>query len=102
VSIEALLRAKRADGVDVQILAPELFGGLLPHGKLIIVDGNVAAFGSMALSTLSLDFRREVAVTVEDAACVRKLKDFFRSLARGKQLLEPGKAEQFMRKEGDD
>jgi phosphatidylserine/phosphatidylglycerophosphate/cardiolipin synthase-like enzyme len=102
VAIESLLRSKKADGVDVQILPPALFGGLLPHGKLILVDGKIAAFGSMSLSPLSLDFRREVAVTVDDAACVRKLGNFFRSLARGKRLLEPGKAEQFVRKEGED
>ena len=102
VAIESLLGSKKADGVDVQILPPALFGGLLPHGKLILVDGKIAAFGSMSLSPLSLDFRREVAVTVDDAACVRKLGNFFRSLARGKRLLEPGKAEQFVRKEGED
>src|ERR1051326_6612866 len=61
-SIEALLKSKEAAGVNVQILETGQFGGLLPHGKLILVDGKVAAFGSMSLSPLSLDFRREVSV----------------------------------------
>jgi phosphatidylserine/phosphatidylglycerophosphate/cardiolipin synthase-like enzyme len=55
--------------------------GLLPHGKLIVIDGKVAVFGGMALSALSLDFRREVSVVVEDEKCLRKLKDFFRAAA---------------------
>ena len=101
-SIEELLKSKQAAGVNVQILGPVEFGGLLPHGKLIIVDGKIAAFGSMALSPLSLDFRREVAVVVEDAKCVRKLKDFYRLLASGGQVLPTGVAEQFLRKEEDD
>ena len=95
----ALLKAKKAAGVDVQILGADRLGGLLPHGKLLIVDGKTAAFGSMALSALSLDFRREVAVVVEDARCVRKLKDFFRVLSSGGQMIDPSYAAQFVRKE---
>src|SRR5262245_42380411 len=102
VAIESLLRTKKADGVDVQVLGPEQFGGLLPHGKLILVDGKIAAFGSMALSPLSLDFRREIAVVVDDPKCVRQLQTFFRNLAGGKQFLEPGKADQFLRKDNED
>jgi phosphatidylserine/phosphatidylglycerophosphate/cardiolipin synthase-like enzyme len=80
-SIESLLKAKKAQGVDVKVLGEESLGGLLAHGKLMIVDGKIAVIGSMAQTALSLDFRREIAVTVEDARCVRKLKDFYRSLA---------------------
>jgi len=101
-AIGSLLKSKEAAGVKVSILEPAQFGGLLPHGKLILVDGKIAAFGSMSLAPLSLDFRREVAVIVEDPKCVRKLKDFYRHLATGGQLLEPGKAEQFVRKEDEE
>ncbi len=83
-AIKALLRSKKAQGVDVQVLGAGQLGGLLPHGKLIIVDGRIAAFGSMALTALSLDFRREVAVLVEDPQCVRRLKDFYRLAASGR------------------
>jgi phosphatidylserine/phosphatidylglycerophosphate/cardiolipin synthase-like enzyme len=57
------------------------------HGKLTIVDGRIAALGSMAQTALSLDFRREIAVTVEEPKCVRKLKNFYRLLASGRELM---------------
>ena len=83
-AIQALLKSKKAQGVDVRTLGAGQLGDLLAHGKLIIVDGRIAAFGSMALTALSMDFRREVAVTVEDPRCVRKLKEFYRRLASGR------------------
>jgi phosphatidylserine/phosphatidylglycerophosphate/cardiolipin synthase-like enzyme len=96
-ALGALLKARKAAGVDVQVLGAGQLGGLLPHGKLILVDGRTAAFGSMALSALSLDFRREVAVIVEDARCVRKLKDFYRFVAKGGELMDPAQAATFVR-----
>jgi phosphatidylserine/phosphatidylglycerophosphate/cardiolipin synthase-like enzyme len=97
--IDQLLKQKKSAGVEVEILKPEYFGGLLPHGKLIIVDGKIAVFGSMALAALSMDFRREVAIAVDHPKCIRKLKDFYRFLANGGQVLPPGFADQFLRKE---
>ncbi|PWU12044.1 MAG: hypothetical protein C5B51_01490 [Terriglobia bacterium] len=87
-AIGALLKAKKAEGVKVEVLGAGQLGGLLPHGKLILIDGHTASFGSMALDALSLDFRREVAVIVKDPRCVRKLKDFHRFLASGGQVLD--------------
>jgi len=63
----------------------------------MIVDGRIAALGSMAQTALSLDFRREIAVTVEDPKCVRKLKTFFRLLASGRRIDGPAKAAAFVR-----
>jgi phosphatidylserine/phosphatidylglycerophosphate/cardiolipin synthase-like enzyme len=101
--IKGLLESKKAKGVDVQVLRSGQLGGLLSHGKLIIVDGRIAAFGSMALAALSIDFRREVAVIVEDAKCVRKLKDFFRLLTSGREVMDPEIAAAFVsEKETDD
>jgi phosphatidylserine/phosphatidylglycerophosphate/cardiolipin synthase-like enzyme len=88
--IKALLESRKAAGVHVRVLGDGQLGGLLPHGKLIIVDGRVAAFGSMALSALSVDFRREVSVIVDDAKCVRKLRDFYRGLTSGREAREAG------------
>jgi phosphatidylserine/phosphatidylglycerophosphate/cardiolipin synthase-like enzyme len=88
----SLLKAKKAKGVEVEVLGSGQLGGLLSHGKLILVDGHTAAFGSMSLSALSLDFRREVSVVVEDVRCVRKLKDFYRlvsSQADAKPRVQP-------------
>jgi phosphatidylserine/phosphatidylglycerophosphate/cardiolipin synthase-like enzyme len=98
-SILGLLDQKRAAGIRVEMLDSGRLGGLLPHGKLMIVDGRVAALGSMALSALSLDFRREVAVVVDDPRSVRKLKDFYRLLASGAQVIDPEYAERFRRVE---
>jgi phosphatidylserine/phosphatidylglycerophosphate/cardiolipin synthase-like enzyme len=89
--------AKKAQGVDVQVLGHGRLGGLLAHGKLTIVDGRIAAIGSVAQTAMSLDFRREIAVTVEEPKCVRKLKDFYRLLASGRELMDPAKAAGFVR-----
>jgi phosphatidylserine/phosphatidylglycerophosphate/cardiolipin synthase-like enzyme len=98
-NIGALLKAKKAEGVELEALTPGQLGGLLPHGKLLIVDGKTAAFGSMALSALSLDFRREVAVIVHDSRCVRKLKTFFRFLANGGEIMDAAISAAFVREE---
>ena len=95
-AIQALLKAKKAQGVDVQVLGQGNLGGLLAHGKLMIVDGRIAAIGSMAQTALNLDFRREIAVTVEEPKCLRKLKNFYRLLASGRELMDPAKATAFV------
>jgi phosphatidylserine/phosphatidylglycerophosphate/cardiolipin synthase-like enzyme len=98
-AIQALLKSKRAHGVDVQVLGQGNLGGLLAHGKLMIIDGRIAAIGSMAQTAMSLDFRREIAVIVEEPACVRKLKNFYRLLASGRELMDPARAAGFVRVE---
>ena len=63
------------------MLGASLAGSLEPHGKLMILDEARAVVGSLALSTLSLDFRREVALVVEDAAAVRRLNAAYQDLS---------------------
>jgi len=65
----------------VSVLGARLAGPLEPHGKLMIVDETRAMVGSLALSTLSLDFHREVALVVEDPAAVRRLSAAFQELS---------------------
>jgi len=96
-AIQALLKSKKAQGVDVRVLGQGNLGGLLAHGKLTIIDGRIAAIGSMAQTAMSLDFRREIAITVEDPRCLRKLKNFYRLLASGRELMDPAKAAAFVR-----
>lgn len=79
--VVALLRERRAAGVTVTVLGASMIGPLEPHGKLIIVDESRAVIGSLALSTLSLDFRREVALVVEDSAAVRRLNVAYQELS---------------------
>ena len=76
-----LLRARRKEGVAVTVLGREHVGGLTPHGKMLIVDGAVAVIGSMSLSALSLDFRREAAVVVRDRELVGEMRQVFERLA---------------------
>jgi cardiolipin synthase A/B len=84
-----LLKAKRAAGVAVRILGREGMGGLAPHGKMVLVDDSVGAIGSMSLSALSLDFRREVAVTVRDRECVGEMVRVFERLASPRPARRP-------------
>lgn len=77
----ALLRERREAGVSISVIGDQLSGPLVPHGKLLIVDDSRAVFGSMALSALSLDFRREVSIVVDDAAVVERLSAFYEELA---------------------
>jgi phosphatidylserine/phosphatidylglycerophosphate/cardiolipin synthase-like enzyme len=78
--VVALLRERRAAGVTVSVLGAALAGPLEPHGKLIIIDEERAVIGSLALSTLSLDFRREVALVVHDPAAVQRLNIAYQDL----------------------
>jgi cardiolipin synthase A/B len=77
----ALLKAKRAAGVVVTVLGRGSIGGLVSHGKLMLLDESTAVIGSLALSALCLDFRREVAVVVRDRQLVNRLNELFESLA---------------------
>ena len=79
-AVVALLRERRAAGVSVSVLGRGLVGPLEPHGKLIILDESQAVIGSLALSTLSLDFHREVAVVIDDSVGVRRLNASFHEL----------------------
>jgi len=75
-----LLRERRGEGITVTVLGKQPMRGIEPHGKMMIIDGTRAVLGSTALSTLSLDFRREVSVVVHDAALVKQLNVSFQEL----------------------
>lgn len=77
----ALLRERRAEGVTVTVLGKQPMRGILPHGKMMIIDEARAVLGSTALSTLSLDFRREVSVVVHEPALVKQLTMSYQQLA---------------------
>jgi phosphatidylserine/phosphatidylglycerophosphate/cardiolipin synthase-like enzyme len=77
----ALLRERRDAGVDVSVTIRPGVAPLAPHGKLLILDDARAVLVSTALSALSLDFRREVSVVIEDSAVVAALGGFYRALS---------------------
>ena len=79
--VVALLRERRAEGITVSVIGKHPMGGVLPHGKMMIIDETRAVLGSTALSTLSLDFRREVSVVIHDAALVKQLNMSYQQLS---------------------
>jgi phosphatidylserine/phosphatidylglycerophosphate/cardiolipin synthase-like enzyme len=76
-----LLQARAAAGIEVEILSKRKLSGLRSHGKLILIDRDRALIGSLSLSSLSLEFRRELALQIEDPECVRSLDAFYRGLS---------------------
>jgi len=82
----ALLSQKIAQGVDVRVIgrispkANALPLRILPtrlHARAIFRDGKAAFLGSQSLRKLELEARREIGVTFEDAAVVRKMIRIF-------------------------
>ena len=76
----ALLRAKRSAGVAVEIFSAKHLAGLKSHGKIMVLDDRLLVVGSMALSALSLDFRREVSIVVEEPSAVSDALQLFASI----------------------
>jgi len=78
--ILALLDRRRAEGISVFVHDTSRVGDLKVHGKIMLIDDARAVVGSLALTALSLDFRREVAITIDDPAAVSQIRSLFRSL----------------------
>ena len=75
-----LLNRRRADGVRVEIFGAKRVGNLKSHGKIMLIDRRIAVVGSLALAALSLEFRREVAITVDEPEAVSEIEQLFQSL----------------------
>ena len=76
-----LLRKRRDEGVMVSVVGHQALGLLEPHGKMMLLDESRAVMGSTALSTLSLDFRREVSVVIDHAAVVKELNVAYQQMS---------------------
>jgi cardiolipin synthase len=76
----SVLNARRAAGLTVEVLSSKRLGALKSHGKIMLIDDRVAVVGSLALAALSLDFRREVAIVVDEPAAVAVVAELFRAL----------------------
>jgi phosphatidylserine/phosphatidylglycerophosphate/cardiolipin synthase-like enzyme len=72
-----LLESRRKSGVQVTILGRGVIERMVSHGRMIVIDEEIGAIGSVALSPPSLDHRRECAVMIEDADLVSQLGRFF-------------------------
>jgi len=67
--------------VTVDVFSAKRLGALKSHGKILLIDNTVAVVGGLALSALSLDFRREVALTVESAVAIADVQALFDAVA---------------------
>ena len=76
----SLLRARRAGGLTVEIFDSNRLGAMKSHGKIMVIDESKAVVGSLALAALSLDFRREVAIVVDEPSAVAEAVELFRTL----------------------
>ena len=76
----ALLAERKAAGVHVDVLDRKKYGDLKSHGKVCLIDDRIAVVGGLALTALSLDFRREVAIVVEDRDAIAEVRVFLDSV----------------------
>ena len=81
-----LLNARRADGVVVDVFGSKRIGDLKSHGKIMLVDDRVAVIGSLALAALSLDFRREVAIVVDEPEGLAEVQRLFNSIDQAQEV----------------
>jgi phosphate-selective porin len=76
-----LLEQRRQDGIEVEIHDQKTFDRLRSHGKLMLIDDRIAVVGSLAMAAMSLDFRREVALTIHQKPAVATIAHVFDSVA---------------------
>jgi phosphatidylserine/phosphatidylglycerophosphate/cardiolipin synthase-like enzyme len=76
----SLLNERRAQGLTVEVFSSKRLGALKSHGKIMLVDEATAVVGSLALAALSLDFRREVAIVVDEPSAVAETAELFRTV----------------------
>ncbi len=76
----ALLNRRRAEGLKVDVFGEKRIGELKSHGKIMLIDDSRAVVGSLALTALSLDFRREVAVVLDEPSAVADIRALFQSI----------------------
>jgi len=83
----ALLNERRKAGISVEVFGAKRLGDLKSHGKMLLVDDRIAVVGSLAIAALSLDFRREVAIIVEEAEAVAEVRRLFNGIADAKGVV---------------
>jgi phosphatidylserine/phosphatidylglycerophosphate/cardiolipin synthase-like enzyme len=76
----SVLNARRAEGLTVEVFSGKRVGELKSHGKIMLIDDQTVVVGSLALAALSLDFRREVALRVDEPSAVADAIELFRAL----------------------
>jgi phosphatidylserine/phosphatidylglycerophosphate/cardiolipin synthase-like enzyme len=76
----SVLNARRAEGLTIEVFSGKRVGDLKSHGKMMLIDDETVVVGSLALAALSLDFRREVAIVVDEPSAVADAVELFRTV----------------------
>jgi cardiolipin synthase A/B len=71
------IRERAAPGLTVELYDGKRLGDLRSHGKIMLIDDATAIVGGLSLNAMSLDFRREVAITVTDPGAVSEVVSLF-------------------------
>jgi len=88
-ALMSLLRTRSSEGVRVELYDGKRLCGLRSHGKIMLVDDRLAVVGGLSLNPMSLDFRREVAVTVTEPAAVAEVAGLFSIVAASEAAKVP-------------
>src|SRR5688572_22271771 len=80
-AITVLLQQRREAGLRVDVYDGKRLCELRSHGKVMLVDDALAVVGGLSLNPMSLDFRREVAVTVTEPSAVARVASLFEDVA---------------------
>ena len=88
-SLMTLLQTRRAAGVSVELYDAKRLCGLRSHGKIMLVDDRLAVIGGLSLNPMSLDFRREVAITVSEPSAVAEVAQLFARVGAGETAKVP-------------
>ncbi len=88
-ALMALLQTRSSEGVRVELYDTKRLCGLRSHGKIMLVDDRLAVIGGLSLNPMSLDFRREVALTVTEPAAVAEVARLFTIVASSEAAKVP-------------
>jgi cardiolipin synthase len=75
-----LLKDRRDAGIAVKTFTAKRLAGLKSHGKVMLIDDRLVVVGSLALSALGLDFRREVSIVVNEPSATAEAQQLFASI----------------------
>jgi cardiolipin synthase len=75
----SVLNARRVEGLTIEVFSGKRVGDLKSHGKMMLIDDETLVVGGLALAALSLDFRREVAIVVDERSAVADALELFRT-----------------------
>ena len=88
-AITTLLHQRREAGLRVDVYDGKRLCELRSHGKVMLVDDALAVVGGLSLNAMSLDFRREVAVTVTEPSAVARVASLFDAVAASEAVRGP-------------